>query len=94
MNSTDLHLAEVMYQQGKVIIGLGYDKNICIHIFDISTLLHLINIEREKYITKRGMRYKHYNSSIYIRLLCSVHLSSNDIRASAAQHHCVPSHQC
>ena len=37
--------------------------------------------KREIYITKRGMRYKHYNSSIYIRLLCSVHLSSNDIRA-------------
>ena len=44
MNSTELHLAEVMYQQGKVIIGLGSDKNICIHI-----LLHHVNIIKIDY---------------------------------------------
>ena len=26
--------------------------------------------------------------------LCSIHLSRDDIRASAAQHHCISSHQC
>ena len=56
-NITNLHLVEVMYQQGKVIIRLGSDKNIYIHI--LTSLYSSIEIDYH------NVHLEHLNPELY-----------------------------